>query len=57
MKYLIPLFLALVAAGTMSYILFSFLKRLRKIEDDFWGTYQKRDETTEPPPSDEEPAS
>ena len=55
MKYLIPLFLALVAAGTMSYILFSFLKRLRKIEDDFWGTYQKRDETPEPPPSDEEP--
>jgi hypothetical protein len=54
MKYLIPLFLALVAAGTMSYILFSFLKRLRKIEDDFWGTYEQRVQPTEPPPSDEE---
>ena len=54
MKYLIPLFLALVAAGTMSYILFSFLKRLRKIEDDFWGTYEQRVQPPEPPPSDEE---
>ena len=47
MKHILPILMALVAAGAMGYVLYTFLKRLHQIENAFWGTFART--ATEPP--------
>jgi hypothetical protein len=37
MKHMLMLILALLVAGAMAFILIRYLRKLRKIEDDFWS--------------------
>jgi len=37
-RYIAMVVMSFIAGGVLVFVLLSFLRKLKKIEDDFWGT-------------------